>query len=119
MLKMSRIQLNPPKSGTISTFSTCMLAMFESEAFSRAIWIADLGMSTESSVRAQPLELNVPEVSVWRWNERLEQPLAAPATTRSRAHAQRGSWDMRQTIALRLPWRKLRTGAPVGMLCPR
>src|SRR5258706_1685249 len=119
VLKRSRIQLNPPKSGTISTFSTCMLAMFESEAFSRAIWIADLGMSTESRVTAQPLELNVPEVSVWRWNERLEQPLAAPASERSRAHAQRGIWDMQQTIALPTPRRKLRTAAGLVMLCPR
>jgi hypothetical protein len=73
-----------------------MLAMFESEAFSRAICSADLGRSTESIVTAQPLELNVPEVSVWRWNERLEQPAAAKTSGSSRAHGPRRIWGMRR-----------------------
>ena len=73
-----------------------------------------MGKSTERNVTAHPEEVNVPEVSVLRWNDRLEQLLARAVSERTRTHAQRWCRSMLQTIAPPPVRRKLcvvRTGA--------
>lgn len=66
---MSSTQSNQPKYGETLAVSTTMFARLASDAFSRAMFIADFGRSIEKIVNAQPVETNVPEVSVLRSNE--------------------------------------------------
>src|SRR5437667_8728681 len=77
-----------------------MLARFASEAFSRAIMSAPLGMSNEKIVNATPLDVNVPDVSVRRWNDRwahAESDKHSAAGRRDSIARRRGF--MRQNIA--------------------
>jgi len=63
---------------------TSMLVRLASEAFSRAMLIALLGMSIEKSVKATPVETKVPALSDVRSNFRLEQPEVAQRSTGTR-----------------------------------
>jgi hypothetical protein len=60
-----------------------MFARFASDAFSRAINCAPLGRSIEKIVKASPVERKVPEVSLVRSKDKLEQALKSRVLARS------------------------------------
>jgi len=73
-----------------------MFARFASDAFSRAMSCDPLGRSMAKIVNARPVERNVPDVSVVRSKERLEQ-LATEAPSRAASTVDRRNPRVRRT----------------------